>query len=385
MPATTNFDVLIVYTQAIATTASARSPENLTPFLAGSPYESYNVVYGYFLETCAKANLRVAFTTSADILGPGLCKSFWTFTDNKWVKNNSPCFSKLIFDKFSPTSSAVKFARQLLFSNPEVKPFNDPYLFNLFFDKQLSYQVLSQYSIPTVSVLQNSKLGLKSAIKNLSRLLVNPKKSTDLSSKYLILKDRFGAGGRHVYKYKTTQLNRMAKILTNFPHVSFILQPLIRFDHGYSFTSLPSSTDIRFIYLKGKIIQCYVRTAKAGDFRCNEHKGGLLTYLDIHKIPKELVTKSNQIAKQLNNKCSLYTLDFVITNHGHTYLIEGNTGPGLDWNMNLKKNEIQAKRLIQLIVCELIVRAKANQKLNTRLSSVLPIIYKTNPIQPVLS
>ena len=96
--------------------------------------------------------------------------------------------------------------------------------------------------------------------------------------------------------------------------------------------------------------------AKTGDFRCNEHQGGLLKYISKNEVPQEVVTTSNKIANVLNKKCSLYTLDFLISNNGNIYLLEGNTGPGLDWNLSIKENEIEAQKLIRIIVKELVTR-----------------------------
>jgi glutathione synthase/RimK-type ligase-like ATP-grasp enzyme len=124
--------------------------------------------------------------------------------------------------------------------------------------------------------------------------------------------------------------------------------------------------------------------AKNGDFRCNEHRGGLLTYITQQEIPADLVKKSNQIAKRLDKQCSLFTLDFLISNNGNSYLLEGNTGPGLDWNMSLKRNEIEAKKLIRLVVKELAVRANVAPTSRKELVvvtypvlNVPPIIYPT--------
>ena len=123
--------------------------------------------------------------------------------------------------------------------------------------------------------------------------------SKDFSSD-LVMKDRFGAGGRHVYKFKTGQGENMLAVIRRNSNVSYIIQPFAKFDQGFSYRNLPASTDIRLIYLKGEIVQSYIRVAKSGDFRCNEHQGGLLTYLSLAEIPPALVAKSNMIAKILN-------------------------------------------------------------------------------------
>jgi glutathione synthase/RimK-type ligase-like ATP-grasp enzyme len=352
----TNLDVLIVYSENLAASAGSSAAIRTTPFSALSKNKSYNIVYGYFLEICAKFNLSAGFASSADIIGPGFCKSFWTFKEGQWAKVNHTCYSPLIFDKFSPKRNGVKTRRQLLFSDPKIKPFNDPGLFDLFFDKQLTYEKLSAYSIPTISVGAKTLQSVDDACRALAKLMVAHPGSKDFSSD-LVMTDRFGAGGRHVYKFKKNQSANMLAVILKNTRISYIIQPFAEFDRGFSYQNCPASTDIRLIYLKGKIVQSYIRVAKSGEFRCNEHQGGLLTYLPLTDIPAAIVTKSNLVAQSLNNQCSLFALDFIITNTGNSYLLEGNTGPGLDWNMSLPKNETCAKELIQLVVSELAARS----------------------------
>ena len=341
----TTFDVLIVYAQGLARSAYHTS-KHLAPFAVGSRNESYNIVYGYFLKTCQDFGLKAGFTTSADIIGPGFCRSFWQYTDGVWIKSNTPCFSKLIFDKFSPINSDIALRRQLLFSSPDIKPFNHPGLYDLFFDKQKTYNRLSSYAIPTVCLDSSTLSGIKNACQTLAEM-VGRHSSTDFSLD-LIMKDRFGAGGRHIHKFKSNSYQEILATAQKHQAVSYILQPFTNFN----------AVDIRLVYLRGKIIQSYIRVAKPGEFRCNEHCGGLLTYQTLDKIPATVLAKADQIARSLNNTCSLFTLDFIVGDSGDVYLLEGNTGPGLDWNMSIEKNEIEAKKLINLVVKELTVRAK---------------------------
>lgn len=356
----TCFDVLIVYAETVAASASAVLEDNIAPFTPGSRYESHNTVYGYFLEICQKFNLNAAFTTSADIIGPGFCHSFWTFKDGQWFKTKSPCFSELIFDKFPPNTPGTKFRRQLLFSNDKIRPFNAPDLFNLFFDKQLTYEKLSDHSIPTISIGDQTLQSIRGACQTLTELMSRHPGLNDFSSD-IVMKDKFGAGGRHVHKFKTGQTKKMLATIRRHTDISYVIQPFAKFDRGFSFHNRSTATDIRLIYLNGQVVQSYIRVAKPGDFRCNENQGGLLTYLPINNIPPVLMAKSNSIAKILNNKCSLYTLDFIISNNGNVYLLEGNTNPGLDWNTSLTENEIEAKKLIDLVVRELAARAAIPQ------------------------
>ena len=354
----TSFDVLIVYNGKLAFSATNKLVK--APFRVGSSNEKYNDVYAYFLKKCHQSGLTAGFATSTDIIGPGLCRSFWQLKDMKWVKVNSPCYSTLIFDKFSPTGTKGKLLRELLFSSTKVKPFNDPDLFNLFFDKQKTYDKLSEYSIPTVSLKENTLASLKKSCLTLVKLIDKHPFSFDFGSD-IIIKDRFGAGGRRVYKFNLNNPQDIESLFSRNTHASYIIQPFTKFDQGFTYSNRSAPTDIRLIYLNNKIVQSYIRVAKPGEFRCNEHKGGLLTYLPLNEIPSGLIVKSNQIAKILNKGLSLFALDFLISNTGHSYFLEGNTGPGLDWDTSRQKNEIEAKKLISLIAQNL--NARVGKKL----------------------
>ena len=357
MAKTTVFDVLIVYSERLAASAGSPSDDITAPFAKGSSSESYNLVYSYFLQICRINHLQVAFTTSADITGAGRCQSYWLFERNRWMKVRHSGYSKVIFDKFSPVNKKITASRNLLFSSKEVAPFNDPYLFDLFFDKQKTYTKLSAFSIPTVTIEDRTHGSIEKACKTLKEIMARHPQQNDFSDE-IIMKDRFGAGGIHVYKFKAGQYGKMMASMKKHMNISFILQPFAKFDKGFRYQNAYISADIRLIYLGKKIIQTYIRIAKAGDFRCNEHQGGILKYISKREVPSEVVIHSNKIARLLNNKRSLIALDFVISNHGNVCLLEGNTGPGLDWNLSIKENEIEAKKLIRIIVHELIKRVR---------------------------
>jgi glutathione synthase/RimK-type ligase-like ATP-grasp enzyme len=93
--------------------------------------------------------------------------------------------------------------------------------------------------------------------------------------------------------------------------------------------------------------------AKADDFRCNEHQGGSLTYIHKKDIPEKVIKLALKLAGQLNKPDSIYALDFIISNNDRVYFLEGNCGPGIDWNLDLLKNERMSKKLIRIIVKEL--------------------------------
>ncbi len=346
------FDVLVVYTKSLAKSASDNRLGNTSPFVVGSTSESYSQVYGYFLETCREHGLRAAFTTSADIIGAGLCRSYWIYKNKRWHKYNSPCFSSLIFDKFSPTKKKIRMSRDLLFSSNRIKSFNDPELFGKFFDKQQTYNELSEFAIPTVSLEEKTLEGAKTACQKLAKLVKKCPYSEDYGTD-LVLKDRYGAGGRRVYKVGGKKYSEILRKIKHNSKASFVVQPMVKFDLGFTYENYSVPTDIRLIYLGGKVVQSYIRRACPGDFRCNEHLGGSLTYLPLSILPSKLIEKADIISQKLNQSGSLYALDFIISNNGNIFLLEGNTGPGLDWNVTEQENEREAKHLIQLIVKEL--------------------------------
>ncbi len=346
------FDVLVVYTDRLAVSANTLEGA-LLPFAKGSPSESYNTVYGYFLKICQKNGLKVAFTTSADVIGAGKCQSYWLYENTNWVKVRKACFSKLIFDKFSPINTKIRKSRLLLFSSKDIKSFNNHYLFDLFFDKQKTYEKLEQFSIPTVEIDGNTTKSVNRACARL-KIILNKHPYTQDFSDEIIVKDRFGAGGLNIYKFKFNQAKEISRTLIKHNLKSFIIQPFVRFDKGFTYNNSPVSTDIRLIYLRGKIIQTYIRMAKSDDFRCNEHQGGILKYIPQSLIPANILPMSNEITKVLNKKLSLFALDFIISNYGNIYLLEGNSGPGLDWDLSNKENEIEAQKLIRIIVRELV-------------------------------
>ena len=368
----TNFDVLIVYSEKLANSASSVSGVITAPFPKGSDNESYNLVYGYFLKNCRKNNLKAAFSTSADIVGAGKCQSYWLFRKNVWIKVQKVGFSKLIFDKFSPMSKSRKMKRNLLFSSKRIRPFNDPYLFDLCFDKQKTYKMLNNFSIPTVTIKDSTRQGVIKAQKLLKEKIVKHQNRSDFSEE-VIMKDRFGAGGLNVYKFGNDQTEMMTASVKKHKSISFIIQPFVKFDKGFSIQNSFRSTDIRLIYLGQKIVQTYIRIAKKRDFICNEHAGGLLKYISKSEVPLEITAVSKSIANTLNKKSSLFALDFIMSNDGNIYLMEANTGPGLDWNLSIKENEIEAKKLMRIIIKEIVRRISSSNNTSERKAVVATV------------
>lgn len=347
------FDVLVVYSEAVAISASSKTNTALSPFSHESDKSHYNNAYAYFLETCKKNNLKAAFTTSKDILKDGNFRSYWVYENNSWEKIKHKCTAPLIFDKFSSKNKFQRIRRENLFSKSAIRPFNNPDIYMLFLDKQRTFDILSKDAIPTVSIDNANKGGVSASLEKLKTILRDHPNKHDFSDE-IILKDRFGAGGNNIYRIgKDKQMNEILKIILEEHRKSFVIQPFTKFSNGYSSKKFQGFVDVRIIHIGQEIIQAYVRTPKKNDFRCNEHQGGKLTYITMREIPKKVLQVSQRISKVLSEKNSFYALDFIVSDNGNVYLMEGNSKPGIDWNLSLKKNERFAKELIRKVVEEM--------------------------------
>lgn len=351
MPTLHHLDILILYNGNTACSAASRGKNSSLPFPRKSLNSACNDAYAYFLSYCRQLGLSAGFTTSKDIIGAGSASSYWVYQKNSWQKVNNPCESKIIFDKFSPHKLIDSSLQSLFFSKRSVKKYNSFRISDIFFDKHKTHTSLLTHTIPTVPVTSSSLTHIKNAcvlIDNLTKI-TNPQ---DFSTDY-ILKDQFGAGGWHVYKVKgLDKFKQIQTIVSQHKKISFILQPFALFDRGFIYQNKLAPTDIRLIYLNGTLFHSYLRFPKTGDYRCNEHQGGTSAYIKESEIPKNIRSKADLISSSLKTT-SLIALDFIVTNNGTPYLVEGNTGPGLSWNENIKKEVYMGKKLIRGIVDQL--------------------------------
>lgn len=356
-----HFDVLVVYSEKIA--SSSVSIKATSPFSARKSTAIYDEAYAYFLRACQKNGLSAALCTSADIIGPSLCRGYWEYKNKRWLKRRQPCRANLVFDKFSPVSPLRERQRDKLFALSSCRPFNHPRLFKLFFDKQNTYQRLRRLAVPTVFLTHNSPLGMQKALKTL-KLMVNRHPHKNDFADEIVVKDRFGAGGLQIKKFAPNQVEAFLKFVRG--RRKYIIQPLVKFDEGLVKNGHLGRIDIRLIFLKNKLVQTYFRIAKKNEFRCNEHCGGELIYIDEVQVPAKVIQQAKNIIQKIKPADSLFSLDFIVSNDGNVYLLEGNTGPGLDWNPAKKENEIASKQLMDVIVEELKRRHEVIQKRKKR-------------------
>jgi glutathione synthase/RimK-type ligase-like ATP-grasp enzyme len=357
-----NLDILIVYNSTLALSAAVPDSVSMLPFPEGSVQANYNLSYAYFLQTCAKRGLTAGFAASNDVSGPGQCKHYWTFHNNAWQKHLSPAFSTQIFDKLSPSTAASRADRDLLLSEMRIQPFNDRSLFMMFYDKTLTYEKLAPYTIPTTHVLSSHVDDITAALERLSTKVEEHAHSEDFSPS-VILKDRFGAGGNYVFKVTKDYVNSIHTLMEAHPTIQFIIQPFLLFDHGFLYKNQRTSTDLRLIFLQDKMIQAYVRLAKGDDFRCNAHQGATLEYVSSTVIPSSVKDMAKEIVSVISKPLNLYALDFVVSNAGNTYMLEGNCGPGVNWSTGNTADEKKSKQLMDNIISVMALKAKKTKRL----------------------
>lgn len=349
------FDVLVIYSDVAALSASGNSGMD-KPF--NSSYEKFNDVYAYFLSKCEEIGLSAALSTTGDIIGSGKCRSYWLFKNRKWVKVDRPCYSRLIFDKFFPSSTLRRIQRKRMFLSPDVKSFTSKSLMDIFFDKFQTYSKLRRYSVPTVKVDGSSKKSIEDALVKLRRKTLVHAKNEDFG-RSVILKDRYGAGGNNIYSISTNFTEKIFDLLKDNRKLSFILQPHISFEAGYQYRDNKGATEIRLIYKGKKIVQTYIRIAKGDDFICNNGGGGI--WISEEDIPLNVKKASDKIANSLDKKNAIFALDFIVSDKGNVYLLEANVSPGIDWYEEFPQNKKMNQAMIDIISVELFRRAMINR------------------------
>ena len=355
------YDLIIVYSESIANDAMDKTYEENSPFSSNGDYGGYNDSYRYFLLMCEKAGIKAAFATSKNIIGSGLFQSFWTY-NNGWIRNQGNAYSQVLFNKFNPTTIEQENKLKLLTSSKSIYLFNNKKIKDIFQNKLNTFKHFNEFAIPTVEIANPSKQEMVLAKIKLDKILNTHRCGVDFNEGYII-KDITGSSGFNIHKvqFDKSGFKEILKYYEldkkNKKRLSYILQPFIKCDTGLVFKKYCGTIDLRVMVLNTKIIQTYIRIAKKGKFECNLHQGGKVFYISKKIIPKEILGISEKIIKildsKINIKHSLYALDFMQSNNGNVYFIEGNDTPGIVWGYKNKIDESKTKELINLIVNEL--------------------------------
>jgi hypothetical protein len=355
------YDVIVVYSESDPNNAISKKDLGKTPFSSKGRCGIYNDSYSYFLLKCKKMGLKAAFATSKDIIGPGLFQNFWTY-NKKWVKKHDKAYSQVLFDKFIPNSIEQENRLKLLKSSKSIYMFNNRKISALFKNKSNTFRNFKEFAIPTIEITNPSKQEMVLAKIKLDKILKKHRCGVDFNDGYII-KDITGAGGFKIHKVYFDK-SGFKEILKHYEldkknkkRLSYILQPFINCDTGFIFKKYCGPIDLRVIVLNTKIIQTYIRIAEKGKFECNIHQGGNLVYIPKKNIPTEVLSMSKKIIKKLGAKInlrhSLYALDFMQSNGGNVYFIEGNDTPGIIWEHKNEIDEAKSKELIDTIINEL--------------------------------
>lgn len=340
------FDIIIIYDAHLAHSAADPGYREATPFGKADAYFNCNATYQYFIEYGRAQGLQVAFTTTHDIAASGQFKSVWTYQGG-WERQLTTTNAKVIFDKFSNLLVRNHAVYKLLTTILKPLPFFHNQAMRVMFDNKLeTYLEFPHYTIPTVQVHSLAPVDVAQAKKYLARKCRTHPYRDDFTTEY-VLKDQFGIGGNSIFKITTD--DDFANIPHN-PAMHYILQPLIQAS-GFSIAGYTGSSDLRVIIGNNKILQSYLRVAKEGEFRANAQQGGEVVYLTLDQIPEDVLAMITEIKQHLPNKYALYTLDFIKSQNGHLYFIEGNNSPGLNWFD--REDEVKAKQLIHLLVANL--------------------------------
>lgn len=342
------FDVIVVYNDLAATSPSDASYAGRTPFAKTGENFTYNKSYKYFLQYCKRQGLRAAFATTQDITGSGLFSAVWIF-DKQWKRKKELAQTHLIFDKFSGFAIANVKKYALLMKHPkDIQLFHNEKVREIFGDKLYTFELFPEYAIPTVAIDLSSATRIDAAKKNLGAQLRRHSYPDDFIPNAYVLKDRNGAGGVNIFKVRPK--TNLLKIGAKYPKVQFILQPFIQAS-GFRFGEHVRSIDLRVIICNGVSVQSYIRIAKKGEFRANAKQGGQVEYLTPKQIPKDVARMVRKINSKLPAQNSFYALDFIKSDAGHLYFIEGNATPGLNWYDD--EDERRAKQLMRLIIQQL--------------------------------
>jgi len=353
------FDLIVVYSENYAKSALDEKYRRKAPFPA--EFNILNDSYSYMLTRCRKSGIKAALTTSKDITGPGTFKGFWTY-DTEWARNKGRARCRLIFDKFAAATTEQAKRFRLLTSSPSILKFNEQKLTSLFRDKLKTYELFREFAIPSEGIKSLSERNIYLAKSRLDRKLRVHRHSGDFTDGYVI-KDRAGASGMGIHRtglangLERAILEQRASDTKQKRMASYILQPFISCEKGFAFGEHRGLIDVRVILLDHRPLQTYIRIAKRGEFRCNEHQGGELVYISLKELPKDITESVKNISRRLssvlNARHVLYALDFMRSNSGNLYLVEGNSKPGIDWNHRKRTNEIRTKELIDSIVKKL--------------------------------
>jgi len=338
-------DVVVLYSASMAKSSGDSSYLGELPFSVDSDYSYFNRSYGYLLKKFNDMGKLAVFCTSVDIDDEGF-SCYWIFDGEKWVKCKEKIKTSVVLTRFVPKNKLMTQKNRKMYSNSEicVFPFNDLRVFEGFQDKLCTYDQYQNLAIPTVSVDENSIEGINNSIRMLDDLCDS---TDDFDKNRLILKDRVGSGGRGIYVFDKNDIGNVFDKIEDI-NLRYVLQPLVVCDEGFGELEIGKSVDLRIVIIGNEIVNVYSRSPKSGSLLSNVQQGGLLTCLSVDDLPQYVLRVVENITKKIDSRYALYSLDFIQSNKGKVFLVEGNNMPGINWYDD--ESERVKKKFIDLIV-----------------------------------
>jgi glutathione synthase/RimK-type ligase-like ATP-grasp enzyme len=270
----------------------------------------------------------------------------------------------LIYFKCNPTNEAHQKGIDLLFADSSIQSFSEQKIAKLFLSKLDTYKKFPDMAIPTVEVGKLTSENLEKGIEDLKKLIRQHPHKDDFASEF-ILKDNVGSSGISVFKINpNSPFDEIAKKAEEENEtgadVWYVLQPLVNCEHGFVIGPYSGMIDLRLWMINNDILNTSIRIAKSGEFRANVHQGGTEIFLEKSQVPQDVFDMAEKIRKRLDIKSSFYALDFIRSNNGNLYFIEGNSSPGIDWTTD-PVHEARQKKTIERLVEIFTEKARKNQ------------------------
>jgi len=205
-----------------------------------------------------------------------------------------------IFDRcLSPNKKHYLFMKNLREKiKHSVKVLNNSFVEDVCNDKYLTYLFLKRH-VPT-TVLSLKKIG-------------------EIKSDTVVVKPRFGAGGRGVY----IQGKDSVKILKR----DFLLQEFVDTSSGVK-GLVKGTHDLRLVILSGKILDFYIRMPRKG-LISNISLGG--RFVKVDRIPASAKRMGRCVDKKLRKFYPrFYSVDLLFDKYQRSWICELNAHPGLD-------------------------------------------------------
>tara|TARA_Y100000310_G_scaffold47059_1_gene43637 strand:- start:334 stop:1269 length:936 start_codon:yes stop_codon:yes gene_type:complete len=251
--------------------------------------------YKEFSKTAKKQNLKV-FIAHRKWCENGILEKAYTLENGKWKKVYDVPI-KIAWIYFSVKRKTIPFIKKL---KKKVKIINHFALDKICCDKYATYKMLPDESaIPTKLAKTKSQV----------------RKARKKFGKKIIIKPRYGVRGVGIKKILGPKIPDMSS--------QYVVQPFINSSKGIPSLGIKGKHDLRLILINGELHHAYARIPKKGSMKGNCAQGAKKLFIPINKIPKDIITLQQQVAKKFTKyKPSIYSVDFILDKNQKPYIIE---------------------------------------------------------------